>query len=371
MKIGFDAKRAFLNSSGLGYYSRNLLNALMKFHSENDYFLYTPKKNFRFVPEKSSQFIIKSPESQLAKIYSSYWRTKLISKQISNDKLDIYHGLSGELPINIRKTRASSVVTIHDLIFVRFPEYYKSIDRKIYLKKAKHACQVAEKIISISNQTKDDIVNFLQVDPTKIEVIYQGCNPIFEKEATEEDRSIVKNQFHLPKDYLLYVGTIEKRKNLLNLIMSIHHHKISMPLVVIGSKTDYYKSVQNYILKNNLNGIIFLNNIPNEELPVFYQEASCLIYPSVFEGFGIPVLEALFSGTPVITSKGSCFNEAGGPNSIYIDPENVEEIGSAIIEVLSNEKLRESMKIKGLEYAQNFREAQVAQNYTSMYKSLC
>lgn len=370
MRIGFDSKRAFFNKSGLGNYSRNLLNALSKYYKENDYYLFTPKVKDRIHIEREEQYNLIGPEKIHHKVFNSYWRTKTISGLLKSNRIEIYHGLSNELPLDIHKSEVKSVVTIHDLIFLRFPLLYKRIDRFFYLKKSTYSCRVAHKIIATSEQTKMDIVNFLNIEPSRIEVIYQGCNPIFFCGITNHLKDQIREKYQLPEDFLLYVGTIEKRKNLLNLIKAKFNHHIDLPLIVIGRKTDYFNLVNKYIETNRVKNIIFLDKVLNEELPSIYQMATCFVYPSLFEGFGIPILESLVSGTPVITSRDGCFSEAGGPDSIYIDPLDPEEIGNALNQLLSDKKLYERMVVNGLKYARNFTEEIVASNHINLYGSL-
>lgn len=369
--VGFDAKRAFFNYSGLGNYSRNLINALAKFYPKNSYVLFSPRNNPRAPLAGTVQFRVVTPKGILLKIFKSFWRTKHIVKDIRREKVDIYHGLSHELPVGIEKTAAKSVVTVHDLIFIRFPHFFNPIDAYIYRKKIVHACRVAHKIVAISNQTKNDLVELLGVDPWKIEVIYQGCGEQFWKEYPPIFHNEVKARFALPDRYLLYVGTIETRKNLLSVISAIHDFKIDVPLVVVGRKTDYYhKVVLPYLQTHAVKGVYFLEGVTNEQLPVIYQNAGCFIYPSLFEGFGIPLLEALVSGVPVITSSGGCFSEAAGPSSLYVDPNNHSELGQAILRVLNDPALRASMVESGKEYARRFSDESIAQKHMQLYTSL-
>lgn len=367
MNIGFDAKRAFFNTSGLGNYSRNTIRLLSEYYPENNYILYTPSDKDVIEFEIKKNIRIVTPSSFIGSIAKSYWRSVQISKQIIEDKIDIFHGLSNEIPSGLKKANIQSLITIHDLIFFRYPELYKHVDRNIYIKKVKNGCSNADKIIAISNQTKSDLIQFMNVDESKIFVVYQGCNPIFYDIA--ENKEEVRSKLSLPEKYILYVGTIEKRKNLLNVIKALKENNIETPLVVVGRKTNYFHEVENYINHNNLNQqVSFYHNIETEDLPAIYQMAEIFIYPSIFEGFGIPILEALNSGTPVITSKGSCFSEAGGGSSIYIQPDNIEEITEAIRLVLNNKGLREKMIIDGLEHAKNFKDKKVAEDLMNIYK---
>ena len=371
ISIGFDAKRAFFNHSGLGNYSRNLLYALAKYNPENSYHLFTPKTKGRFVVEYEDQFSLIKPNQTVFRFVNSLWRVLYMKNDIKRQKLNIFHGLSQELPFGIEQTGVKSVVTVHDLIFMRFPEFYNWIDAKIYYWKLVHACRVSDYIVAISEQTKQDLIKFLNVQPCKVGVIHQGCNPYFWKSYSKEFFREVRTKYKLPERYLLYIGTIEERKNLLGIVKAMHIADINIPLVVIGRKVNiYYKKVLNYIAIHKMENIIFPERVLNIELPVIYQNSECFIYPSFFEGFGIPLLEALVSKTPVITTKRLCFTEAAGPGSIYVDPYDSEMIGEAILKVVNNKEIRNKMITIGADYANNFREDVIAGNYMKLYSSL-
>jgi glycosyltransferase involved in cell wall biosynthesis len=167
----------------------------------------------------------------------------------------------------------------------------------------------------------------------------------------------------------LNVGTIEKRKNVLSVIKAIK--EMDTQLVIIGKKTTYFKDINTYIVEHNLqNKVIFLENVELKELASIYKMATVFIYPSVFEGFGIPIIEALYSKTPVISSKGSCFSEAGGENSIYIDALNTDEIKVELEELLANPEKREIMKQKGFEFVQKFNDDFIAKNWIETYNEI-
>ena len=157
MRIGYDAKRLFHNNTGLGNYSRDLIRILTKFYTKNSYLLYNPKKGNRSIDLASNATEI-LPKGKFWKKFSSFWRQKAIVKQLINDKIEIYHGLSGELPRGIENTKIKTVVTIHDLIFVRYPKLYSFFDRKIHFNKFKYAAETADIVIAISEQTKRDII---------------------------------------------------------------------------------------------------------------------------------------------------------------------------------------------------------------------
>ncbi|MBN1598590.1 MAG: glycosyltransferase family 4 protein [Bacteroidales bacterium] len=370
MKIGFDAKRAFYNKSGLGNYSRDLIKALHLYDPSQQYYLYTPSVKGAISFIHNSDIRIKTPDKNFGKLCQAYWRSFLLTDRLKKDGIDLFHGLSNELPVNIHKKGIKSVVTIHDLIFMRFPQWYSTIDRYIYTRKFRYSGKVAKRVITVSEQTKNDLIEFFQIDENKIKVIYQGCNESFKKKLSGNDHRKIVDLYKLPSQFILYVGTIEERKNLLNIIKSIHLGQINIPLVVVGRPTRYLRKVREFISENKVRNIIFMNQLPVEHLPAIYQLAEIFIYPSVFEGFGIPILEAMTSGIPVVTSTGSCFKEVGGKAAYYIDPYNTDEMICAIKSVLSENDRREEMIKKGYEQAEKFNNSDIAAKVMNAYREI-
>lgn len=370
MRIGFDAKRAFFNRSGLGNYSRDLILALHRYYPENEYYIYTPslKNHISFIDPDTVQ--VETPPGQLGKLGQAYWRSFRLARRAKIDGIEIFHGLSNELPRHIKRTGIKSVVTIHDLIFMHHPEWYKSIDVAIYKRKFRDSSRQADRIIAVSEQTKKDLIVFFDIEESKIEIIYQGCNEVFTKVLGEAEKRKVKEKWALPDEYLLYVGTIEERKNLLTILKAISSMNIDIPLVVVGKKTKYYRQIVKYMDQHKLKNIMFLKEVSVHDLPGIYQMANVFIYPSVFEGFGIPILEALYSKVPVITSKGGCFAEAGGPKSVYIDPGNTEELGDAILQILRHSELQQKMKSDGYKHALQFSSEVTAHRIIDLYNRL-
>lgn len=372
MKVGFDAKRAAQNKTGLGNYSRFVISSLSDYVGENQYLLYTPnpKKSGLLEPfAGKSNLKVCYPRGKFWKRFSALWRVRGVTRQIISDKTDLFHGLSGELPLTIGKARdTKSVVTIHDLIFLRYPEYYNFFDRKIYTYKFRKACRNSDRIIAISECTKRDIVSFFQVPEHKIEVVYQGCDDRFKKAIPEATLEKVKRKYDLPEKYILYVGSIESRKNLLLLARALKHMELSVPVIAIGKRTAYADEVETYLKENGLESRMkLLSGIPFDELPAFYRMAAVFVYPSRFEGFGIPLLEALNSGIPVIGATGSCLEEAGGPGSVYIDPDDEKGLARSIDRILSDELTREKMIREGKEYAKRFEAPVLAAALSDVY----
>lgn len=352
MRIGFDAKRLYNNSTGLGNYSRNLLLNLSEFYTEHDYVLYTQK-----ITESEETKALASNPSVLTRFPENglrpLWRSYGIGSQLKKDQIDVYHGLSNEIPIGLRDIK--TVVTIHDLIFKIYPQTYKIPDRLIYDSKCSYACKNADTIVAISETTKQDIIKFYGIKEGKIKVIHQSCNPLFYELQSEAELALVKTSLKLPTEFLLYVGSVIERKNLLLIIKALKElrGKTDIPLVVVGAGKIYKQKVEQHILENNLqNQVIWLSKLHNnKDLQAIYQLATIFIYPSLYEGFGIPIAEALLSGTPVITSTVSCLPEAAGPWAELVDPESSGDLASAIYRLLENPELRNERSEKGRNYA--------------------
>ncbi|HVI48564.1 MAG TPA: glycosyltransferase family 1 protein [Chitinophaga sp.] len=373
MKIGFDAKRAFQNNTGLGNYSRTLINSLVTGFPGHEYYLFAPKQTDMF---KAGNLPVVLPEKALHRLFRSAWRSRYIVEALQQHHLDIYHGLSHEIPFGIHHTGVRSVVTMHDLIFERYPSQYNPIDVITYRRKAKYACLYADRVVAISEQTKQDLIFYYKTPADKITVVYQSCDPAFAVTHDAASIAALRTRYQLPAQYFLYVGSVIERKNLLGIVTAMHTLKgdIDIPLVVLGSGNGYKKKVKAYLEANGLtNRVIWLNEqarLDNSELPLLYQGAVALLYPSLFEGFGIPILEALWSHTPVITSQGSCFGETGGNAALYVDPLEPLSIAAAMRRVVNEPALVDEMKQKGRIHAQAFTSEKCAADMMHVYLSL-
>ncbi len=383
MNIAFDAKRIYQNRTGLGNYSRTLVNSLSQYFPEHAYFLCAPKITSLFNENDFHNIHTITPNNFPSKCLKGLWRSNLVKKDLINANMDIYHGLSHEIPFGIQRTKIKSVVTIHDLIFERYPSQYNAIDVFIYRRKFINACKNADRIIAISEQTKKDIVEFYKIDEKKITICYQSCQPSFYTEVDNNDKKRIKEKYNLPDNFFLFVGSIIERKNLLTICKAIKllSAENSLPLVVIGDGKEYLHTVKEYLTDNQLNNrVIFLKEYKStdnktdylsiNDFPAIYQLATALIYPSIFEGFGIPILEALASKTPVITSNISCMPEVGGNAAYYVNPLNPEEIANAMTALIQNTTLAKQMKTDGAIQANKFNALNCANAVMNVYKSL-
>lgn len=376
MKIGFDAKRAFLNRTGLGNYSRGVIDMVSSHESTESALLYTPKVSdalisHRLIQRKNVE--VRTPSSLLKGPLSSVWRSHFISNQLKADGIDLFHGLSNELPFSIRQVGIPSVVTIHDLIFLHFPAYYKAIDRKIYTKKVKFACSVATRIIATSKQTAEDLVDTLGAEKSKISVVYQGCNNQFSIHSSKDELSTIKVKFNLPDRFILSVGTIEPRKNVVALVSAMASiEEKDVRLVLVGRKTDYANKVLREAEYLGLaDRVVILDNVDSSDLPSIYQLASIFALPSLMEGFGIPVLEAMTSGVPVIVTEKSCLSEVAGNAGISFDPRDPSEIADALNSILNDENRRLEMITAGTERVKRFSDKRIRQDVLDVYRLAC
>jgi len=373
MNIAFDAKRLYNNNTGLGNHSRTTIDILTEYFPENAYFLYTPKVSKNVDTERflsKTGCVTRMPEGMMK---GSLWRTFGLSDDVKNDKIDLFHGLSNELPIGMK---VPTVVTIHDVAFRTFPDMYHWIDRQIYDLKWRYACKNADRIIAISECTKKDIVDFYGVSPDKIDVVYQPVGVRYYDDLIDspQEKGVVDASI-IDGDFMLYVGSVNSRKNLLGAVKALEllPKDIQIPLLVVGGGRGYKAEVERYVAEHHLERLVVSPNrrIGDDELQTLYRKARAFVYPSFYEGFGLPVVEALLSGCPVITSNVSSLPEAGGPYSLKVDPNSVDDIAEKMKQVLCDNALQSKMKSKGRQWAMDtFHPKMLAKRIIDVYQSV-
>ena len=347
MRVGFDAKKAIRNHTGIGNYSRRCIRAVEQEGADTLLF-------YSRVP-----------------VLGELWRNLLQWWAVRRAKVDVYHGLSNELPLGIRWSGAKNVVTIHDLIFLRIPETYSWLQRQILRLKTRYACRVADRIIAVSEMTRRDLVSYYGIDPHRIDVIYQSIDDIFRQPCTSQQLQACAQRYGLPKRFVLCVGTIQRRKNQHTLVCALPTLPEDVHLVLVGKEEAYSETVQQTAQKlGGSSRVHIYKGVPTSDLPAFYQLATVFACLSRFEGFGIPLAEALASGTPVIGATGACLEEAGGPDSIYLDPDDADGLARSINALLDDPLRRQSMADRGRLYAQRFTDEQLGHDLTALYRSL-
>ena len=369
MIVGIDAKRIVRNGTGLGSYGRTLVNDLIRLgDGDMQLRLYAPDEGRddlrgQIIGDGNVQFCY--PKGHPSGLRKAWWRSRGVLGDLQRDGVNLYHGLSGELPIGLRKTGIRSVVTIHDLIFMRHPEYYNWIDTKIYEWKFRQTLREADRIIAISERTRQDIIELGGEEyADRITLIYQSFAPRFSTEIKAERKAQVRAQYQLPQRFVLNVGTIERRKNLALAAEAVELLPQDIHLVAVGRQTGYVSELPHD------ERIHLLSGVPDSDLAVIYSLAEAFVYPSRYEGFGIPIIEAIAAGLPVVACTGSCLEEAGGPHSLYVGPDNVIEMAEALKMSLRGARGRDERISKSREYIRRFEGNDVADQVAQVYKSL-
>lgn len=373
--IAFDAKRYFNNASGLGFYSRTLLDGLRYYYPEHHYLLYTPYNKDRLQAPTDG---IRLPNTWLGRQFHPLWRSRGMTTQVKRDGATVFHGLSHELPIGLKRAGIPSVVSMHDLIFLRFPALYPAFDRFFYEKKYRRAAHAADVVVAISTQTRNDLVDFFQVPSEKIKIIGQSCDAVFERLSLRHlpDREALSlpEYSNLPaKDYLISVGSLTPRKNwhtLLQAMVILKKEGIEIPLVAVGAgKGPYAQQIRQQAAQNHLRVHWLDHHVPTAELAGLYRRAATMVYPSIFEGFGIPILEALTVGLPVVTTHGGCFEEVAGQAALYAPPDDAEALAAQIARSLDSQ-VRTQLLVRIPEQILPFSPERICGEWIGVYRRL-
>ncbi|MBR6978207.1 MAG: glycosyltransferase family 4 protein [Prevotella sp.] len=374
MLVGMDAKRIVRNRTGLGSYSRTLVRELLSCATDFSFRLYTPTPgddDLRGQIKEGERCCFVYPGKLWPIVGKWQWRQQGIVDDLRRDGVQLFHGLTGELPVGLRKAGIKSVVTIHDLIFLRHPEYYHPWDVKIYKWKFHRTCREADRIIAISECTKRDIMELGGVEADKIEVVYQGFAQRYHGKVSPEQQEDTRRRYHLPGRYVLNVGTVEERKNVLLAVKALALLPKEVSLVVVGKETKYTAKVRQYADEYGLSSRVhLLHGIDDTDLHTIYSCAEVFAYPSRYEGFGIPIIEAIGCGLPVVACTGSCLEEAGGPGSLYVGPDDVEALADAIRRSLKGAAGREERIDRSSRYIQRFMETGTAAKVAEVYRRL-
>jgi glycosyltransferase involved in cell wall biosynthesis len=342
--IGFDAKRLARNASGLGNYGRTLINALAPLDPHLQLRLYAPdagRDDLRSQVTTAPNVVWCFPEGRPLRLQRDLWRAHGIVADLRRDGVSVFHGLTGELPAGLRQAGIKGVVTIHDLIFLRHPEYYHAIDVWLYKRKFRRTLREADRVVAISECTKRDILHYSDYPADRIDVIYQSCDRRYAQPVPPERLQEVRRRYALPARYVLSVGTIEERKNTLLACRALTRLPEDVHLVLVGRRTPYADKVESEARRLGVGDRLrLLSGVPTDDLLAIYRLATCFVYPSRYEGFGIPIIEAIQSGLPVVACTGSCLEEAGGPDSLYVGPDDVEGMAQAIGQLLGDNRER-------------------------------
>ena len=373
LHIGFDAKRIVRNATGLGHYGRTLVTALSAaLGSKARLHLYVPdpgRDDLRALVPQSPYIIYSLPAHCRTRIGRDLWRTRGIVADLKRDGITLYHGLSGELPVGIRRSGIRTVVTIHDLIFMRHPEYYNPIDVAIYRWKFRRACREADRIVAISECTRRDVAELGHFPLDRIDVVYQSIDHRFRRHVTDGERAEVARRYALPHRYILFVGTIEERKNAGLVIEALPHIDPEVHFVMVGRQTAYTRRILRRASALGVSDRVHtVSGVPDADMGAIYRSAEVFAYPSRYEGFGLPIVEAIQCGLPVVAATGSCLEEAGGDACFYVGPDDVQAMTDTLSRLLASPSLRRESVERSRNYIRRFENGDIARQMTEVYR---
>ena len=371
IRIGYDGKRAVENMTGLGNYSRVVVGTLSALYPDNEYVLLAPREreNPRLEPLLMRSNVSVHTPAGLWRHAGALWRSAAIAGDIRGLGLDLYHGLSNELPLTAGIAGCPTVLTVHDLIWRRSPRDYAAADRALYEFKYRRSARAATRVIAISECTRRDLMADWGIPEEKIDVIYQGCDPIFSRAVTYEDRQRVRETYRLPARYIITVGTVQPRKNQLLAVKALESLPADVVLVIAGSdKRGYKAEIEAYAAAHGLESRLrWLTGVPFADLPALYACAELSSYTSRYEGFGIPIVESLSVGTPVVACTGSCLEEAGGAGALYVDPDDVRGYAEAAASILAHRFLHDRLAAAGRRHVAAFTPKSLAEKTMQTY----
>ncbi len=374
MRIGFDLRPFLKEETGVGVYYKNLLFSLAKIDRSNEYFLFSSSFKDRFPSSKVPSFDKKNFRDFAfpVKMINFFWyRLGWPSLDFFfRTKLDLTHSPT---PL-ILPSQGKKIVTVYDLFFLDFPLLADKETRKNFLHKIGDSLLKADGIVTISRFTKESLLEKFSVGERKVKVIYLGIDHSYWDAVSPELLARTESRYSLPSSFLLFVGATEKRKNLLNLIKAlkiIHKHQKKITLILAGRKGDESQRLKNVIERQSLEPWVrMLGYVPDADLKNLYRLASLLVFPSFCEGFGLPVLEAMVSGLPVVASQRSAVEEIAQDAALYCDPQDPEEMADKILLALNDESLCHRLVEKGKKRALGFSWEKTAAETLSFYEEV-
>jgi len=354
MKIGIDIRSTLKKSTGIGKYTLNLINALAEVDSQNNYFLYSRKKLLDF-----KRRLPKLPARNFH--HSIDYFKKGPDRVLPN--VDVFHASSCDLQ---RPKRARFILTVHDVIIKAYPYGHSKHTINELDGRLRRTLSEADAIVVDSYNTKSDLMKFYEVTDSEISVIYPGVNPILK--TSIQGREVRRKK----EDFILFVGTLEPRKNVDGLIKAFtwlrKNSDIKHKLYIIGMKGWMFESIfKAYEESEFKKDIVFKGYVKDEELKNLYRDAAIFAFPSFYEGFGFPIIEAFSAGIPVVTSRTSSCGEIAKDAALLIDPDNYKEIGEAILKLINDENLKEELVKKGIDRVKEFLWINTANKFLKLF----
>ena len=351
MRVAIDARK--LHDFGIGTYTRNLLRHLARLDHDTEYVLLCQEPDLRIAEQLGPNFrtvLEPSPNYSIREQIHVPW-------VLRREQPDVFHAPHYVLPPAIR---CHSVVTIHDCIHLMFPQYLPNRAAYFYAKASMWmAARRSDRILTVSEASKRDILRFFNVPPEKIVVVYNAIDERFRATPAEEDVARVRERYQLDHGFVLYAGNIKPHKNLVRLIEAFDELRKAgfedLKLLIIGDEISKLPALRRAVHEHKLHKHVrFLGYLPDETLAILYRLAAVFVFPSLYEGFGLPPLEAMASGAPVVTSNVSSLPEVAGDAAVLVDPYDVGSIVDGITRVLTDPALADDLRRKGRERARDF-----------------
>lgn len=372
MRIAIDLIPITGKEAGLQRYAQQLVKGLAEFDKKNDYILLLNEKAYDFFYVKQSNFKnikVKTPP----KIHF-FWEQVYLPLHTLFKNFDILH-FPVSAPPYFQFSSLKTIVTMHDLTFIIYPETMTKISRLYWTFFMKRGVKTAKKIIADSKSTKDDLIKHYNIPEEKVKVIHAALTRNFSTSLEASNFQSVKDEYGLPEKYLLYVGTLEPRKNVRRLVQAFHKAKSKKrfihKLVITGKKGWLFSEIFETVEKLRLGSeVIFTGFVPDEDLPGIYSGAEIFVFPSLYEGFGLPPLEAMSYGVPVLVSNSSSLPEVVGDAGILVNPEDIDDIANGILRLVEDQNLRNQLKEKGLQQAQKFSLERMAKETLEVYEEV-
>lgn len=372
MKIGIDATLVRKENTGSGFYIINLIDAVFRLDSSNVYYIFTNKNNFELFIKKKQPNLIIIDKKFIGRLSRVLWEFFILPFEIKKRKIDILHSPNYITPLF--KLGFKTIATIHDLTVYLFPDKYTIVKRLFYKFTMPIFVKLSDLIIAVSDNTKKDILKILRANEKKVKITFESYPEYYNNDKDRVLSEKVLQKYGILKEFILFVGMIEPRKNILSILKGFINldKEINADLVIVGKKGWYFQEIDDYLKKIDLeklkNKIIFTGFVCEGEVIYFYQSALIFIYPSVYEGFGLPLLLAMACGTPVITSNLSSLPEVVGDAAIKINPENIYELEENIKFLYNNPLKRKGLIDKGLQQCKKFNPNNFGRNIIKVYE---
>ncbi len=372
MKIGINMQLLSATDAGVGQYARNLADNVTRFDTDNRYFIFgDPGRLNAF--DSSNTTVIPTHSIVSRRIRRILWEQLILPGKVTARNLDIMY--YPDHTTSFLRMSCPVIITVHDLAFLAFPKTFGTATRVYKSLAVSRSAARADLVIADSEATKRECMRLLDLPEEKLRVVHLGVSPLFGPVRDEQKLEMVRTKYGLEGDVVLYLGTLEPRKNLVRLVQAFHRMKArghgKVKLVIGGSKGWLFKEIFETVEKLGLSEqVVFTGYVPAEHLPALYAIARVFVYPSLYEGFGIPPLEAMASGCPVVTSNTSSLPEVCGDAAVFVDPYETDEIATAIDRLLDDPSACEQLRAKGFAQAARFGWERTAREHIRIFNEV-